>query len=248
MLLAHAMKNLRRIIAVTMVVVVFGAHQNRCLATVTYDSSSDFSLASNPNGVWTYGSEPTLAGAFTAYTFSGTFGSAEFWGANANGDPPLDFYNPTASTVQTSQTAFLGPGLSAFHPGPNGEYSIYRFTAPATGVYALIGAFFAIDQHPTTTDIHILLDNVSIFDGNIDSNNSGTTYATNLPLTGGDTLDFAVGFGNGNYSFDSTGVDAKLTTSVPEPSTLCLLCLGIGSLLAAGRRSKFQGFGGSFCR
>jgi PEP-CTERM motif len=214
----------------------WGAHR-QCLATVTYDSGNDFSLASNPNGVWTYGSEPTLAGAFTAYAFSGTFSGVEYWGADANGDPPLDFHNPTASTIQTSQTAFLGPGQTAFHPGPNGEYSIYRFTAPATGVYSLIGAFFAIDQHPTTTDIHILLDNVSIFDGNLDSNNSGTTYATNLSLTGGDTLDFAVGFGNGNYSFDPTGIDAKLTTSVPEPSAIALLALGaLGLLFATLRR------------
>lgn len=214
--------------------IILGAEQ--CLATVTYDSGTDFSLAANPNGVWTYGSEPTLAGEFSAYTFSGTFSGAQFWGADANGDPPLDFYNPTASTIQTSATAFLAPGQSAFHPGPNGEYSVYRFTAPATGVYALIGAFVAIDQHPTTTDIHILLDDVSIFDGNLNSSNSGTTYATNLALTGGDTLDFAVGFGNGDYSFDSTGIDAKLTTSVPEPSTIALLTLGAIGLLFARRR------------
>ena len=231
------MNYLRRIIALTVVAIVFGAFQNRCIATVTYDSGTDFSLAANPNGVWTYGSEPTLGGAFTAYAFSGTFSGsgAEFWGANANGDPPVDFYNPTTSTIQTSATAFLAPGQSAFHPGPNGEYSIYRFSAPATGVYALIGAFVAIDQHPTTTDIHILLDNVSIFDGNLNSNNSGTTYATNLALTVGDTLDFAVGFGNGDYSFDSTGIDAKLTTSVPESSTLALLSLGVIGLFVRRR-------------
>jgi hypothetical protein len=39
-------------------------------ANTVYDVAQDFSIASNPNGVWTYGYETTLGGPLTLYSYS----------------------------------------------------------------------------------------------------------------------------------------------------------------------------------
>ncbi len=46
--------------------------------------------------------------------------------------------------------------------------------------------------------------------GGINIGASGNSFAASpsVQVTAGDTIDFAVGYGNGSYVFDSTGVDA----------------------------------------
>ena len=59
-------------------------------------------------------------------------------------------------------------------------------------------------------------------------------------------MDFVVGFGNGNYFADATGLFAHVTdlnaNPVPEASTTVsfglLLCLGLGGLVWSARRKK----------
>ena len=90
--------------------------------------------------------------------------------------------------------------------------------------------------------------NVSIADGGINvsgGGNTATLLSNSLALTKGDTLDFVVGYGNGNYFYDSTGLSAKVTdmnAPVPEASTTVslglLLYLGIGGLVVSARRRK----------
>ena len=41
-------------------------------AKIIYDASEDFSLASNPNDVWSYGYSTTLGGELVLYTDNGT--------------------------------------------------------------------------------------------------------------------------------------------------------------------------------
>jgi hypothetical protein len=61
---------------------------------------------------------------------------------------------------------YLPGGLHEF-PAPSGAYSVVRFTTPADGLYALSTTFEGSDVRGATTDVHVLLDNVSIFDGNV---------------------------------------------------------------------------------
>jgi hypothetical protein len=68
--------------------VISGTTQEGSSHATVFDVSADFSLASNPNGVWTYGSETTLGGPLTLYTISGTSSGLQVWSNNAGGLPP----------------------------------------------------------------------------------------------------------------------------------------------------------------
>lgn len=104
------------------------------------------------------------------------------------------------------------PRSLSFHPGPNGEFSVIRWTAPAKGEYQIDSAFAGIDGQ-TTTDVHVLRDGKSLFDGFINLNGQGkrTPFQSSAHLEAGDNLDFVVGYGNKDYRFDSTGMDATIT-------------------------------------
>jgi len=59
-----------------------------------------------------------------------------------------------------------------------------------------------------------------------------------ISLAAGDTIDFAVGYGaNGDYFFDSTGINATVG-AVPEPATAALLLGGVLAVLQAARRRR----------
>jgi hypothetical protein len=113
------------------------------------------------------------------------------------------------------------------HPGPSGAQAVVRWTAPASGTYAIQGFFEGLDfVGPTTTDVHILLNSsTSLFSGNISSFEVPLTFTLSLSVSAGDKIDFVVGFGSdGNYLFDSTGLKGTIT-----------LLLGGGSNLALGK-------------
>lgn len=219
-----------------------------------YDASADFSATSNPNpfdgGVWSYGYEATLGGSLTLFTTkTGGANSVSGWSTGA-GLPHLDD-NQSGSvytSTQNGSTLTIQPNQLILHPGPNGQYSVLRFTAPATSTYSFSGSFNGADTHPTTTDVHVLLAGTAIADGGININGLGNTASltsSSLALTKGQTLDFAVGFGNNSYTYDTTGLFAKVTdlsapASVPEASTTVslglLLALGLGGVLIAHKK------------
>lgn len=104
------------------------------------------------------------------------------------------------------------PHQLAFHPGPKGEYSVVRFTAPSSGKYRFDATFSAIDQQ-ATTDYHVMAGGKPLIRGFIRLNGQGprAPVMTVLDLRAGETLDFVVGYGNGDYRFDSTGLAAVVT-------------------------------------
>lgn len=204
-----------------------------------YDVNADFAVASNPNGVWTYGFETTLGGALTLYDQtnttdcnSGSWRSSTVQSLGA----PVDCSNKT-----NIQGGFIPAHSAGFHPGPNGEYSVFRFTTPALDTYDLFATFGAADFGGA--DVHILLNGVSLYSHEVDPNNTPETFSTSLALVAGDLIDFAVGFGtDGNFYSDSTSINANLTTQsvvsgVPEPASLALF---VGALMGLGwmRRRK----------
>ena len=234
-----------------------------CLASArpamaqTYNVSADFSTTSNPDsnngGVWSYGYENILGSGFTLDTSTnnpGTINNANIqgWDAVSNGFPWVAT-NPTGSP-QTggsgSTTVTLQPGQVALHPSATDQYSVVRFTTPTTGSYALNTLFYSADVGVgATTDVHVLLNNAALFNGNINGVGSTQSYApAPLNLTAGNTIDFAVGYGSNNdYHFDATGLATTITRAnpniaVPEPGTLSLLGLGMGGVLLAARRRR----------
>ncbi len=98
-------------------------------------------------------------------------------------------------------------GFLALHPGPKNEYSVARWTAPAAGEAELSVRFVGIAK-PTTTDVHVLHKGKALFDAALNLNGSPNeaAFAKKLTVAAGDTIDCAVGSGNGNYGGDSTGL------------------------------------------
>jgi hypothetical protein len=223
----------------------------RASAGIVYSAAGDFSIASNPNSVWSYGTTGTaLTGPLTLYTDtkSGIGGIANWVGwegtqAMFGDDFPLVGKN-VGTTTGTSADIVLLPGELAEHAAPDGSYAVDRFTAPTSGVFSLDAVFegreFQGTEPATSTDVHVLLNGVAIFNGAVlgFGTSSDQSFVTTLDLSAGDRVDFSVGVGSdGSFLGDTTGLDARLSP-VPEPSGFVLFVSAVcfSGLSAARRR------------
>ena len=209
-----------------------------------FNAAQDFSATNNPNGVWSYGYETTLGATLNLYT--NHFDPA----SNTKGwNDPIALGVPAIwENFGTSPEAFADviavPGQLDFHPGPDDEFSVVRFTAPTAGLYDLNVGFAPVTTNGTTTDVHILQNGASLFSGLVTGTYSAPTSAPSftgvLTLQPGDTVDFAVGYGtNGNFYDDSTGFTGGVNP-VPEASSEVslglLLLLSLGGVAVSRRR------------
>jgi YVTN family beta-propeller protein/parallel beta-helix repeat protein len=181
----------------------------------------DYSIAVNPSPRWSYGWEPVRGGALSLYSSRIVdSGGNDVW--LRSGDAPGVWRNSTASTAN-SATNSTPPGAFGMHPGPSGENSVARWTAPSTGTYRIEGAFIGLDySYPTTTDVAILKNNTAaspLFSGAIGSYNVPLYFSVDVALAAGDTIEFTVGFGNGFYQGDATGLDAVITLLAAAPAS-----------------------------
>ncbi len=209
--------------------------QSNCRA-VTYDAAMDFSLNSNPNGVWSYGYSTMLGGAFVSDDENVQDSNGLFIWRNASLDPngPNFAFNPTASPIIIDDTATGGTDHMVWNPyqlsmteGSGGEYCVLRFSPPESGEYQVQGAFSSVDKYyGAKTDVHVLLNGTSFFDSVVYGIDSVTGFDQTLQVNAGDTVDFAVGLGDYGWGWDTTGLSATITT-VPEPSVLGLLPAGL---------------------
>lgn len=190
---------------------------------VTYDAAEAFSLASNPNNEWQYGTTgTTLGGAFAPFanvatsTFQNVNVGSWYGDESMFGDLfPLIGKN-VSNVTQTVSTGdiVLGPLELFAHPGPSGTFSVLRFTAPSPGSYVVDGSFEGRDQRGVTTDVHIVVNGTAIFSGNVVGfgPSSEKSLSTVVLLQTADTVDFVVGVGaNGNFENDSTSISATVT-------------------------------------
>jgi RHS repeat-associated protein len=174
---------------------------------------SDFSATQN-NGIWKYGYK-TLSGS----TFNAFPSHANLFGGG------LDSWSPgyccPMITRNATGTTYTYPGAPSvvqpadvlnLHPGPSGEKSVVRWTAPAAGTYTISGRFQGIDTAGTTTDVTILHNTTAVFAGNINGYGNQVTFAVTRTVAAGDTIDFQVGYGSNNsYGSDSTGLSVTIT-------------------------------------
>lgn len=213
------------LIVIVMCVIVFCACGSHVWATTIYSAQNDFSLASNPNGVWSYGTTgTTLTGAFTAHAttelgisnipnWDGWIGTVPMFGNNY----PFTAKYSGATPAGETDVVIL-PGMLTQHPASNGGYSVVRFTAPTSGPYMLSAVFEGREfqgQGPgTNADVHVLHNSVALFNAVVIGFGppSDQAFATSLNLTAGDRLDFSVGFGpNGTFLGDTLSLQATLT-------------------------------------
>ena len=178
----------------------------------TFDLASDFSADANPSGPWGYGYATRLGGELIPYTDrSGNSATYGVWRCDISLGCPAIFMNLT-DAPRDSGTQQLAPRMAGAHPGPNGEYSVFRFSVPSTGEYQLKASFEGADVVGTSTDGQVLLNDVPIFTGVVNGFGAASrvAFGTNVVLRVGDRVDFAVGYGGNGFYFDSTGVAASL--------------------------------------
>ena len=183
-----------------------------------YDAVKDFSLQSNPNGVWSYGWQSTLRAALTLYPVADTncypgFGMSA-WHEEGPCSVPFVVHNDTDKQICIERDRICWPTTYlGLHPGRNGELSVVRWTAPSSGRFLLEAAFEGLDADNGGTDVHILIRNkISLLSGPINIYQWPLTFKRIVHVSAGDTLDIVVGFGkDGNYYNDSTGIRFKLT-------------------------------------
>lgn len=109
-------------------------------------------------------------------------------------------------------------GHVALHPGPKHEISVVRWTAPEACSAKIAADFVGLARpvDPATTDIHVYLNDRSVFTSklNLDGNGNAVRFEKKYDLEAGARLDFRVGDGEGNYGSDTTGL--KLTIRCGE--------------------------------
>ena len=194
-----------------------GPAQTQKPAAPDYDAVRDFSIISNPNGVWSYGWLSSLGSPLNLYTVTDTTSisgmSAWLESGTYSANPPYVAHNDTSAVICFG-TFCVPRNYLHLHPGPNNEVAVVRWTAPSSGSFRLQGAVVGLDfQFPTTTTFYVVLNsNNYLFSTTIDSYKSPLSFHKVLAVSAGDTLDFAVDFGqDGSYLGDSTGIQFKLT-------------------------------------
>lgn len=205
-------------------------------AMANWSAADDFSSTSNPNGPWSYGTRASAADtSLLLLTDSLTAGSFAGWRdlANSTLGTPVIYKNFSNSTVVSGtvtvpgQMLVMHPSLDNFGPAGARELAVTRWTAVSSGAFDIAGSFVALDSG--STDVHVVLNGVSLFSA-IRASNTNTNFALNgVAVNAGDTIDFVVG-NNGSFFNDSTGLVA---TIVPAPAAAAPFAL---VLLARRRR------------
>ncbi len=189
-----------------------------------WDAASEFNDsanpdAANPSGVWSYGWKKTLIDKLFLFTTPCTDPPDIFGWSSASGFPLVCHVTRSVPVLTHGPNrAIFPPHVLSMHPGPNGEYAVLRFTAPADGIYKVSGQFCALDDNATgtTADVWILQNNAKpgSFSGKVDyygGPKSASFTSTIFQLKKGNTLDFQVGYGaNKTYEYDSTGLSALI--------------------------------------
>jgi alpha-galactosidase len=192
--------------------------------TTTWSVEADFSISANPNGVWSYGYSTNIVPGYGLVLFD-TAVTAEsglqVW--SKQGTDPCITHNPLNTALGTGGQNWP-PHTAAFHPGPSGEYSMYRWVAQSTGLYD-ISAIFSVGHTgqgcSTSTDVHIIQNGSTqrsielyacLIDATQNGNDDTSSYSATVLVNKGDTIDFAVGYGsNGVYYCDTTLINATIT-------------------------------------
>ena len=205
-------------------------------APAVYSLAGDFSPISNPNAPWSYGLRP-LGGSFILYDQRFNDNGLDEWRHSViqSLGAPVVVHNGTDHAINGPVGHLIWlPGQLSMHPGSQGQQSVSRFTAPASGTYYVDVTFMVGDapgpagEGTTTTDVHVYknvtnvgtngypLDGEALFNGDISGYVSATDsehFSGMMTLAAGDTVDFVVGYGNGSFLYDTTFVDATVSNA-----------------------------------
>lgn len=206
----------------------------------TYSARNDFSLVSNPNDVWSYGTLSAFtSGALTLFATAESnrdFTGERVWDNNGSYPTRAAVYDNVSGSQATNGTVVVPTNQLIL----DGESSIadVRWTAPTAGTYNVTGLFQRDDTNAQPVSVRIIENGtITLFSAdNFTTNGNQQLFAlSNLTLPAGTTLDFAEGAGQA--ANDSTGLQATIST-VPEPGSLALGALAAAATLGLARKRK----------
>jgi hypothetical protein len=178
---------------------VYGQNSNSAKQQ-TYSAVDQFSPQMNPNATWAYGYTLTLGSPLIRYTIKGATCCSNQIGWFGPFGPAPGYPVLLENAVGPSQSLDMDPG-------PEGEYSVVRWTAPSGGSWDIVGDFQGTGL--TTVDVHVLRNSASIFDNTVNGSDV-SDFGLTLTLKAGETIDFAVGYG-GAFGNDPTGFQAVIS-------------------------------------
>jgi hypothetical protein len=140
------------------------------------------------------------------------FRRLDIWHSPAGREPWVT-RNPSDQPVPTPFNFIWPPRQVALHPGPQGESSVVRWTAPEADRYQIAATFSGL--YKATTDVHLRHNGRPQFTAllNVDGNPNTAAHTCEVALAQGDTIDFIVGWGNGDYGSDSTALTATIRSA-----------------------------------
>lgn len=204
--------------------------------TITYDAATNFSIANgNPNGEWSYGlmsgitpfSAFTAANDWTARDYAGI----ESWTTSGGWDPAVT-HNSTGSEIVAFGFTWAPYtlGLDNFYCSDQLGFTTVRWTAPSAGLCNIAATFTQIGGD--ASNAYVFVNGVANYVGTV--NSTGISWSNNaLNVTAGDTINFLVAAPS-----SVTRLDATITQTVPEPSTMVLLGGGLLGLLCYTWRKR----------
>lgn len=201
---------------------------------LAYDATADFSLASNPNSVWSYGYSLNSGSryAFVPFDTATDTGTGQHWTLSTY--RVLNTPSVWKNTAPTQTTDGVAPGQISLHAGPDAaSTAILRFTAPTDGLYTFDLHFFAGDSGNTQGSVILNGDGNSPWFSFASTNNSPSESGM-LGMGTGYTFDVAVDK-VGSFYFGNTPVTLSIS-AVPEPASAALWLAGL--LLAPAFRRR----------
>jgi hypothetical protein len=210
----------------------------------------DFSVASNPNGDWSYGYLD--GGGFNIYDTTATAITFTAWTSSAGLFDPYGNIGRVTGGPLEAFGSYREDGQIILGPdNPNGSrLTAARWTAPAAGTYKIAATFTGqrIDPGGNNSTVTVLHNGAPLFSGEVNgfvgravngfSDGFGSapaqSYSGSAVLAMGDTIDFT---NDGGAYIGPVGVVGEISL-VPEPASLVLFGVGVFTLACRCRRRK----------
>ncbi len=197
----------------------------------SYNAVSDFSVKSNPNGVWSY----VDANALLVSTGTGLGLSGWLTPVLGFGNEGV-FQNITGASLTWPPNSL--PGLPVAIVPTDHLYlstsinnTVLRFNAPASGTYMITGDFLGIDTVPVAHNVAVLVNGNNIFSANIAAYTQSAPFNFGKALNAGDTVDFInYGLSNIAYAYGlATGLAVNINSAGPPTVATAISASGFGA-------------------
>ena len=219
-----------------------------------FNLTTDFSLASNPNGPWSYQLNGTNLSFFLPAA-TGNPGAPAYVNGFWSVGNDLNVHTPTLTQTAVDANSaggnttldYVAGQIVAHSPNNGGETLFVRWTAPSAGTITSYAGSVWYAHSPVTraNDWAILLGSTTLHSGVVgpaDNRTNASTYAGSaLAVNAGDVFSIALaksaGQSFGGLAGLTLGIDFAPSSAVPEPASFALVA-GALALAWAGRRRQ----------